>query len=172
MSLAQEKTIKNYIYQMRTAFSLQEVHENTDVPKTSAFRIIHKLLESGEIEKTGASVSPQRYKAVIKVVKAKKKLRKDEIKTKAASLGVDPRTVYRMEKREETKESPKRILRKNLVKVMTMFAEKGEMSFTEVSEAVGGNTENANYVVSELENMGYLEKNGDSYNFVNNRRIS
>ena len=72
MSIAQERTIRNYIYQMRTAFSLQEVHENTDVPKTSAFRILHKLLENGEIEKTGASVSPQRYKAVIRAPKSPK----------------------------------------------------------------------------------------------------
>jgi DNA-binding Lrp family transcriptional regulator len=172
MSLAQEKIIKNYIYQIRAPFSLQEVHENTGVPKTSTFRILHNLLENGDIVKTCAAVRPQKYKAVIKVDKPKKQLRKEEVKMKAASLGVDPRTVYRMEKREETKESPKRILRKNLVKVMTMFAEKGKMSLIEVSEAVGGNTEKANYVVSELEDMGYLEKNGDSYNFVNNRRIS
>ncbi len=111
MSLAQERTIRNYIYQMRTAFSLQEVHENTDVPKTSAFRIIHKLLENGEIEKTGASVSPQRYKAVIRVAKGKHPLspphggglRQEEVADKAEKLGVSTRTIYRMEVRGEDK---------------------------------------------------------------------
>lgn len=193
MSLAQEKTIKNYIYQMRTAFSLQEVHENTDVPKTSAFRIIHKLLESGEIEKTGASVSPQRYRAVIRAPKSPKgdfdkradklsTVRQEEVEEKAEKLGVSTRTVYRIEKRGyvkapviEKETRPDRNL--HLDDVIETVKDKGMFSAFEVVEAMGCRLEQAIGALDTLASMGKIEKKTHEqfavrYQYVENRRIS
>ncbi|MBI9113226.1 helix-turn-helix domain-containing protein [Maridesulfovibrio ferrireducens] len=193
MSLAQEKTIKNYIYQMRTAFSLQEVHENTDVPKTSAFRILHKLLENGELEKTGASVSPQRYRAVLRAPKSPKgdfdkraerisTVRQEEVEEKAEKLGVSTRTVYRIERRGyvkapecEKSNKPDRYL--HLDEVVELVRGKGLFTASEVVEAMDCRLEQAIGALDTLVSMGKIEKKTHEqfavrYQYVENRRIS
>ncbi len=181
MSIAQERTIRNYIYQMRTAFSLQEVHENTDVPKTSAFRIIHKLLENGEIEKTGASISPQRYKAVIKVVKPPRKerehARKDEVEAKAQKLGVSTKTVYLIEKRvaEGKIEDPFIDKEPNQIypymeSIISETDARGKITLKEVARLLNCDAYKAYVVLDHMEAQKIL-KSADGF-FILNRRIS
>ncbi len=185
MSLAQERTIRNYIYQMRTAFSLQEVHENTDVPKTSAFRIIHKLLENGEIEKTGASVSPQRYKAVIRVAKGKHPLspphggglRQEEVADKAEKLGVSTRTVYRIEKRvTEGKEAdPFAEVEESYIYpyMKTIVAEaykRGKISIDKTAELMGCDENKARMILQHMEVLELVRLEDKEY--IPLRRIS
>ncbi len=188
MSIAQERTIRNYIYQMRTAFSLQEVHENTDIPKTSAFRIIHKLLENGEIEKTGASVSPQRYKAVIRVAKSPKgdfdkradkltTIRQEEVADKAKELGVSTRTVYRIEKRvAEGKEAdPFAEVEESYIYpyMKTIVAEAykiGKISIDKTAELMGCDENQARGILQHMEVLELVRLEDKEY--IPLRRIS
>lgn len=198
MSAKQEKIIKNYIYQIRAPFSLQEVHENTGVPKTTAFRILHKLLDNGDIAKTCASASPQKYRAVIRVAKEYSPRRstgtplkergfdhprQDEVEEKAKELGVSGRTVYRIEKRvasgkieDPFNSSPEDTstlypYMQDLVKKAEI---KGSVQVKDVQDVIGCDDFKALEVLKYLAINGYLELAPDSSDIFNlkERRIS
>lgn len=57
-----EKIILNYIVQIRKAFSLQQVVDDTGLPKTSCFRIFRKLLKEKRLFRTRDGQKPKLYR--------------------------------------------------------------------------------------------------------------
>ncbi len=171
-----ERLINNYIYQIRESFSIQQVMEHTGVPKTSCHRIIKNWEKEGKIKRVSVSSHPVLYRYNYQTTSVRlgcEGSRYAEVESKAKELGVSARTVYRREKREdELQEDPNRIYRKHLVKVVSMLSLKKQITVSEVTDAVGGNLDKANDIITDLENMGYLRRDGDMYNFIENRRIS
>ena len=57
-----ERILLNYIVQIRKPFSLQQVVDDTGLPKTSCFRIFKKLLEEKRIYRTRDGQKPKLYR--------------------------------------------------------------------------------------------------------------
>ncbi len=171
-----ERLINNYIYQIRESFSVQQVIEHTGVPKTSCHRVLKNWENEGKIKRVSVSSHPvlYRYNYQTSTVRLSPEgSRYAEVEDKAKELGVSTRTVYRIEKGEVAmKDDPSRVYRRQLVKVVRMLTLRKQATVSEITDAVGGSSGRANDIISELENMGYLEKKGERYNFIENRRIS
>lgn len=57
-----ERIVLNYIVQIRKPFSLQQVVDNTGVPKTSCFRVFKQLIKDGKIYRTRDGQKPKLYR--------------------------------------------------------------------------------------------------------------
>jgi len=57
-----ERITLNYIVQIRKPFSLQQVVDDTGLPKTSCFRVFKKLLKEGRIYRTRDGQNPKLYR--------------------------------------------------------------------------------------------------------------
>ena len=57
-----ERIILNYIVQIRKPFSLQQVVDDTGLPKTNCFRVFKKLLEEERIYRTRDGQKPKLYR--------------------------------------------------------------------------------------------------------------
>lgn len=173
MVVTTERIILNYIVQIRKPFSLQQVVDDTGLAKTSCFRVFRKLLKEKRIFRTRAGRKPKLYRYSLEpAVEFLNELggRREEVRVKAAKLGVSTRTIYRIEDRvaaglqddpfleEELEELPP-----HLEKVMKEINENGKISIKKTARLVGLNAYQAYEILCELEGIKLIKQEGNYY---------